>query len=167
MAKILVIEHNATVARFLAQSLRKGGHELTVADNCLEAWRLAAAGGFDVMMLDLVMPGIDGFVLAQNAVEAHPDMNVIFLTGFAGVTLDTYSWMLSGGAPRMSAPFHLREINARVGFLMGYGALPEHAYETTPGARIIDALENGETTANVVYADFRRNREDSPRQAQT
>lgn len=147
MAKVLIAEHNNTVASYLANSLRKAGNQIETVDNYLDAWRASAKESFDVLMVDVVMPGIDGFVLAQKALQDNPDMQVIFITGFAGVAMDTQATPVYAPAPITMRPFHLKETANRIRYLMGYGSLPASEFIGT--AHVHAAPEN-----RVVYADF-------------
>ncbi len=143
MTKVLIAEHNATVSNYLAASLRKGGSSVTQVDNCLEAWRTAAREEYDVLMVDVVMPGVDGFVLAQKILQDNPDLQVIFITGFAGVAMDTQATPAYAPAPITMRPFHLREAASRIRYLMGQGYLPQED-------------RSNAAEGNVVYADFKR-----------
>lgn len=140
MARVLIAEHNQTIASYLAVSLKKAGNTIEVADNYLDAWRLSSRNSFDILMVDVVMPGIDGFVLAQKILQDNPDLQVIFITGFSGVAMDTAATPAYAPAPITMRPFHLREAASRIRYLMGLGGLP------------VSDLNNGD--GNVVYADF-------------
>lgn len=143
MAKILIAEHNESTAEYLSGKLKKGGHTIDVVDNCLDAWRSFSKETFDVLLIDIVMPGVDGFVLAQKALQDNPALQIIFITGFAGVAMDTYSTPAYAPAPITTRPFHLREISSRIRFLMGQGGLPLQYTSSASGN-------------TVVYADFSR-----------
>lgn len=145
MARILIAEHNQTTAEFLAKNLRKQGHNITAVDNCLDTWRQAGNTEYDVMLIDVVMPGIDSFVLAQKALQENPMLQIIFITGFAGVAMDTLATPRYAPAPITTRPFHLSEIGARVRFVLGQGGLPMPRHETHAAA---------EQNDTVVYADF-------------
>ena len=147
MARILVAEHNETTAKYLHASLKKAGNSIERVDNCLDAWRISSKEEFDVMMIDVVMPGIDGFVLAQKALQDNPRLQIIFITGFAAVAMDTCATPSYAPAPITTRPFHLKEIASRIRYLMGQGGLPFKS-DT-------DASASG----NVVYADFSRKTE--------
>src|SRR4051812_21538774 len=140
MAKVLIAEHNQTLSSYLAASLKKAGHFIEIADNYLDAWRASSQDAFDVLMVDVVMPGIDGFVLAQKILQDNPGMQVIFITGFAGVAMDTQATPVYAPAPITMRPFHLRESASRIRYLLGHGVLPSAESSTGEG--------------RVVYADF-------------
>jgi two-component system cell cycle response regulator CpdR len=140
MARVLIAEHNQTIASYLAASLKKAGNYIEVVDNYLDAWRLSSRDNFDILMVDVVMPGIDGFVLAQKILQDNPDLQVIFITGFAGVAMDTQATPVYAPAPITMRPFHLREAASRIRYLMGLGGLP------------VADQNNGD--GRVVYADF-------------
>lgn len=143
MARILIAEHNQTTAAFLYHQLKKAGNQVEIVDNCLDAWRATARDDFDVVMIDIVMPGIDGFVLAQKALQENPEIQIIFLTGFAGVALDNYGAPKESPIPLTSRPFHLKDIASRVRYMLGQGGLPARAMANADSSR-------------VIYADFSR-----------
>lgn len=145
MAKVLIAEHNKTVSTYLASHLRKSGNVTLTVDNHLDAWRAAVNESFDVLMVDVVMPGIDGFILAQRLLQENPELQVIFITGFSGIAMDTYATPAFAPAPVTMRPFHLRETASRIRYLLGLGGLPASALMGHD-----DHAEEG----NVVYADF-------------
>ncbi len=114
MARILLAEDDHSMRVFLARALERAGHAVAAAaDGEAALAALASRGPFDLLIADIVMPGLDGIELARRATELKPGLRVMFITGFAGVTL-------SGGrvAPRttklLSKPFHLRDLVAQV-----------------------------------------------------
>jgi len=109
MAKILLAEDDESMRRFLAQALVRAGHAVSdfgdgeLAFGCLKGER------FDLLLTDIVMPGMDGIELAKRAAELDGELKIMFITGFAAVALHP-----SSQAPKqarvLSKPFHLREI---------------------------------------------------------
>ncbi len=143
MARILLAEHNSTTADFLTKQLKAQGHQVEAVDNCLDTWRLSAREVYDVLLIDVVMPGIDGFVLAQKALQENPMLQVIFITGFAAVAMDTVGTPHYAPAPLTTRPFHLKEVGARIRCMLGQGFMP---------ARPLTQAANTENT--VIYASF-------------
>lgn len=141
MARILIAEHNQTTADYLYATLKKAGYDVDKIDNSLDAWRLTSREIYDVLMVDIAMPGIDGFILSQKALQENPSLQIIFITGFAGVAMDTYATPPYAPAPITTRPFHLRDIAGRIRYMMGYGNLPatNHLQQAAD---------------NVVYANF-------------
>ena len=134
MARILIAENNEHIAAYLRTLLMKAGHKVTVTTSSLDAWRASTGGQHDALLINVVMPGIDGFVLAQRALTENPDMHVIFLTGFAAVAMDGATPNYAP-APFTSRPFHIRQMNARLHALMN-GGYPDAALPQTDGTVI-------------------------------
>lgn len=117
MAHILLVEDDESLRKFLAQALVRAGHEVLDFGDGLEAFGHLKHGQFDLLLTDIVMPGMDGIELAKRAAEQDQAMKIMFITGFAAVALHPAS-----NAPKqakvLSKPFHLREIVAEVERMM-------------------------------------------------
>jgi two-component system, cell cycle response regulator CpdR len=113
MAHILLAEDDESLRKFLAQALVRAGHEVTDFGDGSEAWECLKGVRFDLLLTDIVMPGMDGIELAKRAAEMNHALKIMFITGFAAVALHP-----SSQAPKqakvLSKPFHLREIVAEV-----------------------------------------------------
>lgn len=88
MARILVAEDEPAVRAFVARALSQSGHNVTVATDGSEAARELDLARkvqmpFDLLLTDIVMPGMDGIALALLAARDAPDMKIILMTGFA------------------------------------------------------------------------------------
>jgi two-component system cell cycle response regulator CpdR len=109
MAQILLAEDDESLRRFLAAALIKAGHEVTDFGDGTEAYDCLRNIRFDLLLTDIVMPGMDGIELAKRAAEMDSTLKIMFITGFAAVALHP-----SSQAPKqakvLSKPFHLREI---------------------------------------------------------
>ena len=113
MAHILLAEDDESLRKFLAAALVKAGHIVTDFGDGDEAWECIQGFTFDLLLTDIVMPGMDGIELAKRAAELNDGLKIMFITGFAAVALHP-----SSNAPKqakvLSKPFHLREIVAEV-----------------------------------------------------
>ena len=113
MAHILLAEDDESLRKFLAAALVKAGHAVTDFGDGSDAWECLQGFTFDLLLTDIVMPGMDGIELAKRAAERNAALKIMFITGFAAVALHPAS-----GAPKqakvLSKPFHLREIVAEV-----------------------------------------------------
>ena len=141
MAKVLIVEHDDTIAAWLSTEMKKAGHKITHVADSLSAWRALGQNDFDVIAMDIMVPGIESFVLAQRALQENPATQVIFITGFMGVAMDTYGTPAYAPAPVTLPPFHLKHINSRVHYLM-YGGAHEDLHAPRPA------------NSAVIHADF-------------
>ena len=110
MAKILIAEDDTSMRHFLAMALRRAGHEVDACEDGLSALTaLEGAEPYDMLLADIVMPGMDGIELSQKAVQVRPGLKVMFITGFAAVALGDRN-PDHDHAKVLSKPFHLKEL---------------------------------------------------------
>ncbi|WP_138379627.1 response regulator [Luteithermobacter gelatinilyticus] len=109
MAKILLAEDDDTLRVFLGRSLEKAGYKVISVAQGTDALPLLAGGGFDLLLTDIVMPGMDGIELARRATKMQPDLQVMFITGFAAVAMDK-ARDRPANSKVLQKPFHLREL---------------------------------------------------------
>ncbi len=112
MYRILLAEDDQVMREYLARALERSGYSVAAVDRGTAALPLLEAEAFDLLLTDIVMPEMDGIELARRAGEIAPDMRVMFITGFAAVTLKAGREMPN--ARVLSKPFHLRELVAEV-----------------------------------------------------
>ncbi len=114
MASILLAEDDDSLRVFLANALGRAGHLVTSCGDGDEALAALETRGYDLLLADIVMPGIDGIELAQRATEHLPSMKVLFITGFAAVALNAQKTGANRNAKILSKPFHLRDLVTEV-----------------------------------------------------
>lgn len=83
MARILVAEDDAAVRSFVARALAHRGHAVTVAADGLAALECLEAGDFELLITDIVMPGLDGIGLALKVARDWPELPVLLMTGYS------------------------------------------------------------------------------------
>ena len=108
MIRILLAEDDQVMREYLSRALERSGYAVTAVDRGTAALPLIEAEEFDLLLTDIVMPEMDGIELAQKAGELRPDLRVMFITGFAAVTLKAGKAMPQ--ARVLSKPFHLRDL---------------------------------------------------------
>jgi two-component system cell cycle response regulator CpdR len=108
MIRILLAEDDSVMREYLTRALERSGYAVSAVDRGTEAMPLIQSERFDLLLTDIVMPEMDGIELAQKAAEIAPDMRVMFITGFAAVTLRAGKSMPQ--ARVLSKPFHLRDL---------------------------------------------------------
>ena len=112
MIRILLAEDDNSMREYLARALTRTGYAVMAVDSGVTALELLQKESFDLLLTDIVMPELDGIELAQRASTLYPDMRVMFITGFAAVTLQ--SGAVPPDAKVLSKPFHLRDLVAEV-----------------------------------------------------
>ena len=117
MIRILLAEDDDSMRTYLARALENAGYEVAAVDRGSAALPLLADGEFDLLLSDIVMPEMDGIELAQRCAEISPSTKVMFITGFAAVTLKA-----NRDAPQarvLSKPFHLKDLVLEVERIFG------------------------------------------------
>jgi len=113
MAAILLAEDEASVRAFVARALEHAGHTVTTVPDGLAAVAALAAGRFDLLLSDIVMPGMDGIALALKAGKDYPAMKILLMSGYALERQRAHN--LEALAHSVIAkPFTLAEITAAV-----------------------------------------------------
>ncbi len=113
MARILIVEDEQRIASFLAKGLAAEGHGTTVVADGSEGLDHALSGDYDLMVLDIGLPRLDGFEVLDQLRSQGSRMPVIVLTARDSVT-DTVSALEGGADDYMSKPFRFAELLARV-----------------------------------------------------
>ena len=116
MPRILLAEDDDSLRGFLSRALERAGYEVT---SCADGEEAAAVldQDWDLLLTDIVMPGMDGIEVARQAAARQPDMRIMFITGFAAVALAAAA-RTPAGAKVLSKPIHLREIVGEVERMM-------------------------------------------------
>jgi two-component system, cell cycle response regulator CpdR len=117
MARILLAEDDDHLRLFLTRGLQRAGHVVDSVGDGLAALALAENTNFDLLLADVVMPGLDGIELARKVADRQPGIRVMFITGFAAVAMREEGF--ADRRPRVLAkPFHLRHLIEEVEALL-------------------------------------------------
>lgn len=117
MIRILLAEDEEAMRAYLARALENAGYDVVAVDRGTAALPLLEREHFDLLLSDIVMPEMDGIELAQRCSEISPRTKVMFITGFAAVSLRA-----SRETPQarvLSKPFHLRDLVLEVQRVFG------------------------------------------------
>lgn len=112
-ATLLVVDDEPNILDLLATSLRFAGFDVVTASNGNEALRQAAARQVDLVVLDVMMPDMDGFTVLRRLRAAGSPLPVVFLTA-RDDTEDKVKGLTAGGDDYITKPFSLEEVVARI-----------------------------------------------------
>lgn len=111
--RVLVVEDDANVARFLRQALEEEGHAVDTADDGVEAGNLAHLNPYDLILLDVQLPKMDGLQLAAELRRSGLQCPILMLTS-RDSTQDVVRGLNAGADDYLTKPFALEELLARV-----------------------------------------------------
>ncbi len=112
MARVLVVDDEATLADTIRYNLRRDGYDVQVAGDGIEALRLARAAAPDLVVLDLMLPGLDGLEVCRQ-LRRESTVPILMLTA-KDDEVDKIVGLEVGADDYMTKPFSMRELLARV-----------------------------------------------------
>ncbi len=110
--RILVVDDEASILELVAYNLRRAGYEVLTADNGEEALRIASSGGLDLVILDVMLPGMDGFDVLRE-IRKNSELPILMLTA-RGEEIDRVVGFEVGADDYVSKPFSPRELMGRI-----------------------------------------------------
>lgn len=116
--KVLFAEDEKTLGMIVRDSLQSRGYDVDWQEDGLSAWRAWNNNDFDICVLDVMMPGMDGFELAKRIRIKNTDVPIIFLTAKSQVQ-DVLEGFNSGADDYMRKPFSVEELMARMKAVLG------------------------------------------------
>ena len=113
LARILVIDDEQRILRFVVRGLQAEGYQVDSADNGVDGLGSALTGQYDLVVLDLLMPGLDGAAVLSRLLAARPAQAVIVLSCLASPATKVRC-LEAGAQDYLAKPFSLDELLARV-----------------------------------------------------
>jgi two-component system, OmpR family, response regulator len=148
-ARLLVVDDEPNILELLSASLRFAGFEVATATNGADALAVAGSFGPDLLVLDVMMPGMDGFELVRRLRADGTHTPVLFLTA-RDATDDKVTGLTLGGDDYVTKPFSLEEVIARVRTVLRRTA---RSSSTAPGSTLAFAdIELNDDTHEVTKA---------------
>ena len=126
--KLLIVEDETKIGDYLRQGLNEAGFVVDLARNGLDGHHLAMTEDYNLLILDIMLPGIDGWEILKSLRESGRNVPVLFLTARDNVD-DRVKGLELGADDYLVKPFAFAELLARVRTLLRRGAAP--AVETT------------------------------------
>ncbi|MFI6941087.1 response regulator transcription factor [Streptomyces sp. NPDC050418] len=138
MNRILIVEDEERIASFVEKGLRANGFTPTVVPDGETGYDYAVTGGYDLVVLDIGLPGKDGFTVLRQLREARVTVPVIVLTARDSVR-DTVAGLEGGADDWMTKPFRFEELLARIRLRL----------RTAARAPEVTVLKSGELTLDL------------------
>lgn len=126
---ILLAEDEEALGNIIAESLETSGFAITHVTNGKEALEMLRVGSFALALLDVMMPGMDGFTVAQQLRLTNRQIPIIFLTSKT-MPHDVVQGFESGGNDYVKKPFSMLELVARIKALLGNNRLQQNSAQT-------------------------------------
>ncbi len=148
MTKVLVVEDNANLAFGLTRSLESEGYEVEAAEDGVRGFELARSTNPDLVVLDLMLPGMDGYTILKKLRAEGKDVPVLILTA-RGEEADKVFGFRLGADDYVTKPFSLSELLARVQAILRRAKGSDH--------RDGEAVEEfGEVSINTLARSVKR-----------
>lgn len=146
--KILLIEDDPHTSAYVANGLREHGHVVDLADNGRDGLIRASGGGYDVLVIDRMLPGLDGLAIVKTIRSAGTKAPVLLLTTLGGVN-DRVEGLEAGADDYLTKPFAFAELHARVNALARRPPLAEEATVLRVGDLEMNRLKRTVTRGGI------------------
>jgi two-component system OmpR family response regulator len=144
--KLLVVEDDAETMGYIARGLREHGHAVDQAADGYEGLGLAQGGEYDVIILDRMIPKLDGLTLLKTLRASQIETPVLFLTAIGSVA-DRVDGLQSGGDDYLVKPFAFAELYARICSLARRPPLRDEQITLEAGDLSMDLIKRTVTRA--------------------
>jgi DNA-binding response OmpR family regulator len=157
--RILIAEDEPRILAFLTRGLESEGFAVDAAADGVEALRCARSEHFDVAILDLLLPRIDGLAVLRDLRQHHPDLPVVILSARSDLPTKLRGFGL-GAADYLSKPFSFDELIARIHVQLRRAKQGDDGHVVRAGTLVLDlarreARLGGQVTAQLSDREFR------------
>lgn len=118
MAKLLLVEDEVNIASFIQRGLEEFGHEVRVAYDGMTGWEYVQKESFQLLILDLIVPKINGLELCRRYREAYGYRTPVLMLTALGTTDDIVHGLEAGADDYLVKPFSFQELQARIKALL-------------------------------------------------
>jgi two-component system, OmpR family, response regulator len=146
--RILVVEDDLHMASLVARVLRESGYAVDVVGNGMDAVQRTATTSYDLVVLDILLPGLDGFAVCRRLRAAGAAIPILMLSARSEIA-DRVRGLELGADDYLPKPFAVGELRARVSALLRRRALPQQVTLTVGPIR----LDRARRSVNVRGAD--------------
>ncbi|MGF1482024.1 MAG: response regulator transcription factor [Cyanophyceae cyanobacterium] len=143
--RILIVEDDDRIAKPLAEDLKYQHHTIEIASDGAEGWQYSQVIAYDLILLDLMLPNLDGISLCKKLRATQSPALILMLTA-RDTTSDKVVGLDAGADDYLVKPFELEELTARI------RALSRRSFEARPTILSHGKLKLNSTTREVTYA---------------
>ena len=118
MAKILLVEDEINIASFIERGLQEFGHEFCVANDGQAGWELVQQEDFQLLILDIIMPKMNGLQLCKQYRQTYGYQSPVIMLTALGTTDDIVNGLDAGADDYLVKPFSFQELEARIKALL-------------------------------------------------
>ncbi len=147
--RILVVEDDPRMANLIARALRETGYAVDVVGNGTEAVEQGAIAPYDLVVLDILLPGMDGFSVCRQLRAARVATPILMLSARSEIG-DRVRGLELGADDYLPKPFAVAELRARVGALMRRRSLPPQITLTVGSVRVDRSRRSVEVRGGIV-----------------
>ena len=135
--RVLIVEDEARIRQFLMRGLEAEGFSVVAAADGVTGLEVALQEHFDLVLLDLLLPGLDGLSLLRSLAGARPELPVLIVSARSELALKLRGFEL-GASDYLSKPFSLDELIARIRVQARRGTRPADEMELAVGRLVLD-----------------------------
>ena len=158
MAKILLVEDERNIASFIERGLHEFGHTVSVTHDGTTAWELLQHEAFDLLVLDIIMPGINGLDLCRQYRQKEGYQTPVIMLTALGTTEDIVKGLDAGADDYLVKPFSFQELEARIKALLRRGR-ETPALQLTCNDLVLDCntrrAQRGEISIDLTVKEYR------------
>ena len=121
MAKILLVEDEVNIASFIERGLKEFGHSVSVANDGDAGWEFIRQEAFDLLILDIIMPKMNGLELCRLYRQQYGYLTPVIMLTALGTTEDIVKGLDSGADDYLVKPFSFQELEARIKAILRRG----------------------------------------------
>jgi len=147
--RILVVEDDPRMANLIARALRETGYAVDVVGNGTEAVEQGALAPYDLVVLDILLPGMDGFSVCRQLRASSISTPILMLSARSEIA-DRVRGLELGADDYLPKPFAVAELRARVGALMRRRSLPTQITLTVGSVRVDRGRRSVEVRGGIV-----------------
>lgn len=159
MAKILLVEDEVNIASFIERGLKEFGHDVQVVYDGQAGWELVRKENFQLLILDIIMPGMNGLQLCRQYRQLYGFQSPVVMLTALGTTDDIVNGLDAGADDYLVKPFSFQELEARIKALLRRTGSETGNLQLSCGNLTLDTANHratrGKTVIDLTVKEYR------------